>query len=923
MMNLTGSGTVKLSAILIPISARAAPSLMMDIDGLLSAQNAALLGTQLFDNSPDCMKLLDAQGRIVAINPNGRFSMEIDDPEALRGQAWSMLFPPEYRPAVEAALDAAQRGETVRFSAMRPTCKGTPKWWRIVLSALRGSDGAVERLVAVSHDVTEAHCARRRLERSEARFRSLVTASSAMAWYCSPAGDFELEQPGWEAFTGQPFEAYRGWGWLDAVHPDDRAATIAAWRRVQACRQTETHEHRLRRADGQYRHMCVRAVPIFEDDGSVAEWVGVHTDVTDQVQARIALHESRERFQKIVCQAATGVVEMDVEGRVTLANGRFCQMLGYDEAELVGNNILDVTAPDSVEKTLATVRRAIAMGEGQVIDKHYRRKDGTLVAATSSVTALRDAAGECLGLVAIVLDTTASRRDAEALRASEERYRTLFDSMDQAFCLIELEFDDDGGARDWVYLQTNSAFAQHTGLLDAVGQRRSDLLPDGDRWWLDTIGAVVRDGGDRRVEHASQALGRWYDMYLTRVGGPGSRKVAALFRDITERRSAEDKLRSFADDLAEADRRKTDFLATLAHELRNPLAPIRSGLGVMRLHRDASPTMARVREMMERQVSHMVRLIDDLLDVARISGGKLNLRKTRVALSDVLRSAVETSLPLIETAHHTLGVDVPSEELFVDADATRIAQVVANLLNNAAKYTPAGGRIGLSLRRVDGLALIEVQDTGIGIPATALGSLFDMFSQVGSEIDRSQGGLGIGLSLVRQLVQMHGGSVVAASAGAGQGSRFTVRLPLAVDAAPGAPAPATEPAPRAACVPDGLRILVVDDNVDAAVTLAMILEMDGHAAHVAHSGGEALGLVRELEPAVVFLDIGMPGMDGYQTAEAIRKLPAVRQPCLVALTGWGAEHDRMRSAGAGFDHHLTKPAELGAVQDLLARVARA
>jgi CheY-like chemotaxis protein len=409
-------------------------------------------------------------------------------------------------------------------------------------------------------------------------------------------------------------------------------------------------------------------------------------------------------------------------------------------------------------------------------------------------------------------------------------------------------------------------------------------------------------------------------MYLTRVGGPGSRKVAALFRDITERRSAEDQLRSFADDLAEVDRRKTDFLATLAHELRNPLAPIRSGLGVMRLNRDEAPAMARVREMMERQVTHMVHLIDDLLDIARISGGKLNLRKTRVALSDVLRSAVETSQPLVEAGRHELQVDLPADQLYVDGDATRIAQVVANLLNNAAKYTPAGGHIALTLRRVDSLALIEVTDTGIGIPAAALGGVFDMFSQVGSEIDRSQGGLGIGLSLVRELVQMHGGSVVAQSAGAGQGSRFTVRLPLAAESPGGRTAPGFETG--AAAAPGGLRILVVDDNVDAAVTLAMLLELDGHAVQVAHSGGDALGLVRALQPAVVLLDIGMPGMDGYQTAEAIRKLPGVAQPCLVALTGWGAEHDRMRSAGAGFDHHLTKPVEMATLQGLFEDVKK-
>jgi CheY-like chemotaxis protein len=319
----------------------------------------------------------------------------------------------------------------------------------------------------------------------------------------------------------------------------------------------------------------------------------------------------------------------------------------------------------------------------------------------------------------------------------------------------------------------------------------------------------------------------------------------------------------------------------------------------------------------------MVHLIDDLLDVARISGGKLNLRKSRVALSVIFASAVETSLPLIEAARHELSVEAPDEELYVDADATRIAQVIANLLNNAAKYTPPGGRIALVLRREGGDALISVSDTGVGIPQHALDSVFEMFIQVGSENERSQGGLGIGLSLVRELVQLHGGSVVAESAGPGAGSRFTVRLPLAGGEAP-SEVPVSAAATEANTVDDGTgaRVLVVDDNVDAAVTLSMILDVDGYATQVAHSGLEAVRLAETFRPAVVFLDIGMPGMNGYEAAEAIRRLPGIDQPCLVALTGWGAEHDRARSAAAGFDHHLTKPVELATVQALLAGVLR-
>jgi CheY-like chemotaxis protein len=306
-----------------------------------------------------------------------------------------------------------------------------------------------------------------------------------------------------------------------------------------------------------------------------------------------------------------------------------------------------------------------------------------------------------------------------------------------------------------------------------------------------------------------------------------------------------------------------------------------------------------------------------------ISGGKLNLRKSRVALGSILGSAVETSLPLIEAARHELSVEAPDEELVVDADATRIAQVVANLLNNAARYTPPGGRISLALRREGEDALISVTGTGVGIPQHALDSVFEMFIQVGSESERSQGGLGIGLSLVRELVQLHGGSVVAESAGAGAGSRFTVRLPLAIEEAraeaPGSAAASSTADPADAAM--GVRVLVVDDNVDAAVTLSMILDVGGYATQVAHDGLGAVRLAESFRPAVVFMDIGMPGMNGYQAAQAIRRLPGIAQPCLVALTGWGAEHDRARSAAAGFDHHLTKPVELATVQALLAAVA--
>jgi len=902
---------------------------MSDSYGSLPADQAALLGAQLFDNSPDCMKLLDADGRLLAMNRNGRLGMEIDDFDAVQGQPWLSLFPDESREEVGAALAQARHGVTGRACAYCPTARGTPRWWDIVVTPLGSADG---RLLAVSRDVT----AQRQLELERARLLREVQAANqrmndvfkhAPAFMCilrGPDHVFEMANDRYFQLVGQrsivglparealPEVADQGFlKLLDRVYRTGEAFVGNNLRVL------------LQREPGvplEERYVDVIYTALRDAGGDVYAILSHGIDQTHRRLAEIALHESRERFQKIVSQAATGVVEMDVAGNITLVNQKFCEMLGYTEEELLGTWIIDVTAPDSVRKTLDAVAGIVADGTGKVVEKHYRRKDGTLMSATSSVNALRNAAGESHGLVAIVLDTTDSKRAAEDLRASEERYRTLFDSMDQAFCVVDLHLGPDGQPAGWTFMETNAAFSVHSGLADVVGKTHS--LPSATHvWWLDSVCKVATEGGNLRFERYVQGLGRWLDVYLTRIGGAGSTKVAALFRDITERKTAEEQLRRFAGDLEEADRRKTDFLATLAHELRNPLAPIRSGLGVMRLNRDASPALTRVREMMERQVTHMVHLIDDLLDVARISGGKLNLRKSRVALGPIMASAVETSLPLIEAARHELAVEVPESELFVDADATRIAQVVANLLNNAAKYTPPGGRIALALRRDEADAVIAVSDTGVGIPVHALQSVFDMFSQVGSESERSQGGLGIGLSLVRQLVQMHGGSVTAESAGPGAGSRFTVRLPLVLEegARSELSVPATAPEADAG---SGLRVLVVDDNVDAAVTLAMILDVEGYATQVAHDGHEAVRMAAEFVPAVVFLDIGMPGMNGFETAEAIRRLPGIVQPCLVALTGWGAEHDRARSAAAGFDHHLTKPVELGTVQALLAGIAK-
>jgi CheY-like chemotaxis protein len=365
--------------------------------------------------------------------------------------------------------------------------------------------------------------------------------------------------------------------------------------------------------------------------------------------------------------------------------------------------------------------------------------------------------------------------------------------------------------------------------------------------------------------------------------------------------------------LRDADRRKDEFLATLAHELRNPLAPLRTGLQIMKLAQGNAERIEQFRSMMERQLLQLARLVDDLMDVSRITRGKIELRKERVELSRVVQHAVETSRPLIEESGHELLLEVPPEPIFVDADLTRLAQVVSNLLNNAAKYTERGGHITLTVKRQEGQAVVSVADTGVGIPSHMLPKVFEMFTQVDRSLERSQGGLGIGLTLVQRLIEMHGGSVAACSEGHGQGSQFVVRLPAV--AAPGA-AELLLGDPRGAAVPRR-RVLVADDNRDAATSMAMMLQLWGCDAMTAHDGISALEVAQAFLPELILLDIGMPRLNGYDAARRIRQEPWGRDAVLVAVTGWGQQEDKRRSHEAGFDLHLIKPVDPAALEKLL------
>jgi PAS domain S-box-containing protein len=507
------------------------------------------------------------------------------------------------------------------------------------------------------------------------------------------------------------------------------------------------------------------------------------------------------------------------------------------------------------------------------------------------------------------VDITEQKRVEQAVRDSEEKFRRLSESG-----LVSIAFF----ATDGRITDANDAFLEMTGYGRddlAAGRVRWDSLTPPE-WMPRTLQAVQEFESTGRIRpYEKEYLRRDGSRFWGLFGGSrleGRSEGVAFVLDVTDRKRAEQQLR-------EADRRKDEFLATLAHELRNPLAPIRNALHLMAHRGGNGQEIEAERAMAERQVVHLARLIDDLMDVARISRGKIELHARAVDLATVVRQAIETALPQLDERGHRLTVSLPETAVRLEADPTRLEQVLWNLLNNAAKYTEPGGSIGLTVIPDGAEVVIRVRDTGIGLEPEMLPAIFGMFVQVGQHAGRAQGGLGIGLGLVKTLVAMHGGSIAAHSAGPGLGSEFVVRLPILPESRAPAPAPTPPARAEAAARPPRRRILVVDDNVDAANSLAkLLIRIYGQDVRIAHDGLSALDVAVAFRPEVVLLDIGMPGMDGYEVARRLRSRPEFAATRLVALTGWGQQQDRMRSQEAGFDRHLVKPVDPEVVRGLLA-----
>jgi len=821
-----------------------------------------------------------------------------------------------------------------------------------------GTDGEVEAVAGTTRDVTERKEMERQLREGQEQLDFALAAADLGYWSLNLADHtarrtlrhdelfgYDILQPEWT------YELF-----LEHVVPDDRAAVDAEFQKSVATGTIWSVECRIRRADGVIRHIWKKGLVRRDAGGKVERMLAIVGDITDrrQVEERQAFlvrladtlrplsepadvqaeasrvlgeHLGANRVVYFEIRGDEYVVERDYTAGVQPLAGRY-PVAAFGPALLAilldGRTVIEAdatTEPDRPPSERAAFAAVQVRGHVDV----PLVKGGRFVAGmTVQVSDRRDWTRHEVALIEDTAERTwaavervRAEREVARIAAEAERERRLFAAVLSNTPDFIYTFDLQGR-----FVYVNAALLALWGkkLDEAVGRNFFDLAyppPLADRLQRQ-IQQVIDTKQPLRDEtpYTSDQGERMYEYIFAPVIGAGDvvEAVAGSTRDITERKRTEADLRRLAAELSDAARRKDEFLATLAHELRNPLAPIRNGLHVMRLA-GANGTIEQARAMMERQLTQLVRLVDDLLDMSRVTSGKLELRRERIELRAIIDAAVETSRPAIEQAGHELTVLVPDDPILVDADATRLAQVVSNLLNNSAKYTHRGGHVRLTAHHEDGMAVLAVADDGIGIPPNMLGKVFEMFAQVDRALEKTTGGLGIGLSLSKGLVEMHGGTIEARSDGEGRGSEFIVRLPMVISAG-------QKVEPSVVVAPVGSssrrRILVADDNVDSAESLGQLFKLLGNDVRTANDGMKAVEVAESFRPDVILLDIAMPRQNGYEACRRIRERPWAKNVILVAMTGWGQDEDKRRSREAGFDHHLVKPVDPGALEKLLA-----
>jgi PAS domain S-box-containing protein len=669
------------------------------------------------------------------------------------------------------------------------------------------------------------------------------------------------------------------------------------------------------------------AAPIRDSQGKIVGAVMVFHDVSDRRRAEEALRASQVRLRATFDQAAVGIVVADLNNQFLEANQRFCEILGYSPDDLHRLTLNQVTHPDDFPDA-QTHTHAVLTGQAAhaAFETRYIHKNGSTIWGRTTLTLLSDPSGEAQRFIGIVEDITDRKRTEQALNDARAQAHQI-----QSHLAAIVESSDDAiisKTLDGVISTWNQGAERLFGYAaeEVIGKPITLLIPPTHIDEEPVILQKLRRG--ERIDHYETVRkrkdGALINVSLTvspiRDENGSIIGASKISRDITQRKRAEDLLRQEIAireraevALREADRRKDEFLATLAHELRNPLAPIRQAALI---YKAPAATDAQKRwsgDVITRQVQHMSLLLEDLLDISRITRGTLQLRMEVVDLAEIVQAAVETARPVIDAKRHDFRTELSSEPVHFVADPLRLAQVLSNLLTNAAKYTDPEGVLRLRASCSGDFVSISVVDNGIGLPADAITSVFEMFSQVASSRDHSEGGLGIGLSLTKGLVELHGGEIEARSAGVGYGSEFIVRLPLRnVNVIHQKPVIESSSAP-----PVSRRVLIADDNRDAAESLAELLRMDGHDVTVVHNGKEALAAFSTFQPEVALLDIGMPELNGYEVARRVRQGSLGRAVTLIAVTGWGQDRDKTESLAAGFNHHLTKPIEADRLLEML------
>jgi PAS domain S-box-containing protein len=746
------------------------------------------------------------------------------------------------------------------------------------------------------------------LRESEQRFRTMADHAPVMIWVRDADGACTFLSRSWYEFTGQTPERSLGSGWLDAIDPIDRAFVQRIYQSAAERHEPLRIEYRLRARNRDYRWVIDTAAPRFDNDGTFHGYVGSLIDITERKRTEVALQESESRFRRMADSAPVLIWVSDTDKRWTWFNQPWLDFVGRSMADELGNGWTENVHPADVERCVRTYTDAFDRRESFSMEFRLRRYDGEYRRLLDQGVPLYDGAGEFAGYIGSCFDVTEERRQEQALRAARNQLRMVTDTMAALVTRC---------SRDLRFVWTNKAYARWRNLpIDEIeGHTIEEVV--GSETFARLQPYIHRVLAGETVEFEMQVSvpqrgSPWlYASYVpTYEDGPERPDGwVSVVIDITQRKELEEALK-------DADRRKDEFLASLAHELRNPLAPMQNALQIMSLRRGDAEEVERARTMLQRQMRQMVRLVDDLLDVNRVSRGKIQLRKQPIDVAAAVLSAIETSRPLIDDFGHALTVTMPPQPIAVEADLTRLAQVFANLLNNAAKYTERNGELAVRVTRDGDTAIVEIEDNGAGIAAEKLASVFEMFTQLDAGPEHAHGGLGIGLTIAKRLIDLHGGMIEAASDGPGHGSVFTVRLP-ALPSAEGVETAAVAYAEAAAAASAQQRVLIAEDHKDSAASLARLLEILGNSVCIARDGEEAVAIAEQFRPRVILLDIGMPKLNGYEACKRIREKPWSRDVVIVALTGWGQEADRRRSREAGFDHHLVKPVELDALEAVL------